>query len=130
MHRRMWSAIARLHCDKLFVGLEVVVLRQHTGRYKLLLKYLNKVQQVLGLAATDIIDLVGWNGKTILICTSGRSLAHHTYNSFNNVVNLGEVAAAVAVVADLDSLATQQFAGEAEVGPVWPAGRTIDGEEP
>lgn len=86
-------------------------------------------RRVLGLAATDIIDLVGCNGKTILICTSDRSFAHHPYNSFNNVVNLGEVATAVAVVADLDSLATQQFAGEAEIGPVGPAGGIVNSEE-
>lgn len=51
--------IAWLHGDKLLVGLEVKVLRQHAGTDKLLLKDSNKVEQVLGLTATNVINGIG-----------------------------------------------------------------------
>ena len=40
-----------------------------------------------------------------------------------------QVTAAVAVIVDLDGLATQQFVGEAEVSHIRPSGRAIHGEE-
>ncbi len=54
---------------------------------------------------------------------------HHSYNTFHNVVYVGEVAAAVAVVIDLDGLAAKELVGEAEIGHVGTAGRAVDGEE-
>ena len=54
--------IAWLHGDKLLVGLEVKVLWQHAGTDKLLLKDSNKVEQVLGLTATNVIFRKGRAG--------------------------------------------------------------------
>ena len=56
-------------------------------------------------------------------------MGHHPHNAFHDVVNVCEVAAAVAVIIDLNGLTTQQLVGEAEVGHIRPTGRAIDGEE-
>ena len=118
-----------LHCDKLFVGIEVVVLRQHAGSDKLLLKYLYKIQQVLRLAAADVVDSVWRNGQAVLAPLALGSTAHHPYYSFNNIINIGEVATAVAVVVDLYRLARQQLVGEAKIGHIGTSGRAVDSEK-
>ena len=54
--------VSGLHRHQLFVGLEVVVLGQDTGSQEFLLQDVHEVQQVLRLAATDVVHLVGRNG--------------------------------------------------------------------
>ena len=56
-------------------------------------------------------------------------MLHNADYSFHNVIDIGEVTLAVAVVEDLDGLAFHQFVGEAKVGHVGATCRTIDGEE-
>ena len=55
--------------------------------------------------------------------------SNDTDEAFDDVVDVGEVAAAVAVVEDLDGLAAEEFVGEAEIGHVGAAGGAVDGEE-
>ena len=113
--------VARLHGDELLVGLEVVVGRQYARRDKFLLEDLNEVQQVFGLAAADVVDGIG--------DLPHRGLPHDADDAFDDVIDVGKVAAAVAVVENLDGLAAQQFVGEAEVRHVGAAGWAIDREE-
>ena len=56
-------------------------------------------------------------------------MLHHPYDSLHNVIHVGEVSLAVAVVEDLDLLPFQQLIGKAKIGHVWTATRTINGEE-
>ena len=56
-------------------------------------------------------------------------MLHNADYSFHNVIDIGEVALAVAVVKNLDGLALDQFVGEAKVGHVGTACWTIDGKE-
>ena len=56
-------------------------------------------------------------------------MLHHPYNSLHDVIHVGEVTLAIAVVEDLDFLPFQQFVGEPEIGHVGTATRTIDREE-
>ncbi len=121
--------IAGLHRHQLFVGLEVVVLRQDTGSQEFLLQDVHEVQEVLGLTATDVVHLVGRDGQTVFAGLLGRSHGHHSCYSLNNVVHVREIPAAVAVVVDLDDLALQQLVGEAKIRHIRPAGRTVHGEE-
>ena len=121
--------IAGLHGYQLLVGVEVEILRQDTGSDELLLQDVHEVQQVLGLPATDVIHGIGRHGQAVLpYLTLGRSL-HHTDNALHNVVHIGEVAATVAVVKDLDSLALQELVGEAEVRHVGAPSGAVYGEE-
>ena len=121
--------IARLHGDELLVGFEVVVSRQHLGPHQFFLQGLHKVEQVLGLAATDVIDCVGRDGQAVFTILLLGGFLHHPKDAFHNVINVGKVAAAVAVVVNLNGLATQQLVGEAKVGHIGTTGRAIDGEE-
>ena len=54
-------------------------------------------------------------------------MAHHAHNALYDVVDVGEVTLAVAVIEDLNILVAHQFVGEAEVCHVGTAGRTVDG---
>lgn len=56
-------------------------------------------------------------------------MSHDTDNSLHDVIDIGKVAFAVAVVEDLDGLAFTEFVGEAEIRHVRTAGRTIDRKE-
>ena len=91
---------------------------------------LHKVQQVLGLAATYVIHGIGRDGQAIGAGALLGGLFHHADHSLNYVIDIGEVATAVAVVIDLDGLAAEQLVGEAKVGHIGPSGGAIDGEEP
>ena len=108
--------IAWLHGDKLLVGLEVKVLRQHAGTDKLFLKDSNKVEQVLGLTATDVINGIGGHRQTVIAILALGSSLHHAHNALNDIIYIGEVAAAVAIVEYLDGFALQQLVGKAKVG--------------
>ena len=93
------------------------------------MKYLDEVQQVLGVAVADVVHGIRWYGKAVFAHLLLRGFHHHTDNAFYDVVNIGEVALAVAVVEDLNLLALDELVGEAEVGHVGTTCRAIDSEE-
>ena len=121
--------ITWLHGNQLLMGLEVEVRGKDTGTNQFLLQNIHEIQQVLWLAATDVIDRVGRDGQAVVAIALGRGFLHHPKDAFNNVIHVGEVATAVAVVIYLDGFTSQQLVGEAEVGHIRTTGRTIDGEE-
>ena len=90
---------------------------------------IDKVQQVLGLAAADVVDGIRRDGKPILAGLLFRGFAHDPDYTFHDVIDIGEIASAVAVVVNLDGLAFQQFVRESEIGHVRTPGRTVNGEE-
>ena len=89
----------------------------------------HKVEEVFGRVVADIVHLVRWYWQTILAVLLLRGVLHDAHHSFHDVVYIGKVALAVAVVEDFDGLAFHQFVGEAEVSHVGTAGGAIDGEE-
>ena len=56
-------------------------------------------------------------------------MSHDTDHTLHDVIDVGKVAFAVAVVEDLDGLAFSEFVGEAEIRHVRTASRTIDRKE-
>ena len=121
--------IAGLHGNELLVGLEIVVFGEHACTDKLFLEDGDEVEQVLGTVVADVIYFIRRDGKTVFSVFLFRGVLHHTDDSFDDVINVGEVALAVAVVEDLDGVALHQLVGKAKVGHVGTTGRTIDGEE-
>ena len=89
----------------------------------------DEVEEILGGVVANIIDFVGRNGKTVLAVLFLWGMLHDADDSFHNVIDISEVALAVAVVEDLDGLALDQFVGEPKVGHVGATCRTIDGKE-
>ena len=121
--------VAGLHGDELFVGLEVEVLGEDAGTDEFFLKDGDEVEEVLRLAATDVIHGIGWDGEAVLALLALGGALHHAHDTFYDVIDIGEVATAVAVVVDLDGVALEEFVGEAEIGHIGTAGRAIDSEE-
>ena len=121
--------ISRLHGHEFLMGLEVVVLGKDSSSHEFLLKDVDKVQQVLGLTAADVVDGIRRDGKPVFAVLLFRSFAHHPDNAFHDVIDIGEIPTAVAVVVDLDGLAFQQLVRESEIGHVRTPCRAIDGEE-
>ena len=121
--------VAGLHRHEFLVGLEVVVGGEDAGADEFLLEDVDKVQQVLGLATADVVDGIRRDGQTVIAGPLFRGLAHHPDDAFHDVVDIGEIASAVAVVVDLDGLALEKFVREAEIGHNRTPGGTVDGEE-
>ena len=121
--------VAGLHRHELLVGLEVVVGGEDAGADEFLLEDVDKVQQVLGLATADVVDGIRRDGKPVLTVLLFRGFAHDPDDAFHDVIDIGEIPSAVAVVVDLDGLTFQQFVRESEIGHVRTTGGTVDGEE-
>ena len=121
--------VTGLHGDELFVGLEVEVLGEDAGTDEFFLEDGDEVEEVLGLAATDVIHGIGWDGEAVVAFLALGGALHHTHDTFYDVIDIGEVATAVAVVVDLDGVALEEFVGEAEICHIGTAGRAIDSEE-
>lgn len=109
--------------------LKVVILRQHARAHQFLRKDLHEVQQIFRLVVADVVQRIGRNGQAIFANRLLRRVLHHANDTLYDVVNVGEVALAVAIVEDLDGLALMQLVGEAKVGHVRPSCRAIDREK-
>lgn len=111
------------------MGLKVVVFGKDACTHQFFLKNSDEVKEVLGGVVTDIVHLVGRNGKTVLAVLFLWGMLHDADDSLYNVIDKGEVAHAVAVIEDLDGLAFDQFVSKTKVGHVGTTCRTIDSEE-
>ena len=112
------------------MSLEVIIRRQNSGADQLFLKNIHKIQQVLRLSAANVIDLVRRDGEAVFAGLLLRSFGHHAHDAFHDVIHIGKVASAVAIVVDLDGLTLEQLVGEAEVRHVRSTSRAIDSKEP
>ena len=110
--------------------LEIVILGQDAGPDELFLQDIHEVQKVLGLAAADVVDGIRRDRQAILTLLASRRSGHHSHDSLHDVVHVGEVPAAVAVVVDLDRLAGEQLVREAEICHIRPPGGAIHREKP
>lgn len=124
-----YGHITWLHSYKFLVGLKIVVLGQDAGTDKFFLKNGYEVEEVFGRVVTDVIYLVWWDGQSVLAVLLLRGVLHDAHHTFYYIVNVSEVALAVAIVEYLDGLAFNKFVGKAEVCHVGTTCRAIDGKE-
>lgn len=122
--------VAGLHRHEFLVGLEIVVGGQDAGGDEFFLKDTDEVEKVLGVAIADVVDGVWRYGKSVVAGGAGGGFLHHADYAFDDVVDIGEVAAAVAVVENFYGVAAQELVGESEVCHVGASGRSVDGEKP
>lgn len=111
------------------MGLEVVVRRQHALLHQHALQRVDEVEKVLGMRVADVVDAVRGERQPVLARLHLGGGVHDAPYALDDVVDVGEVAAAVAHVEDLDGVAAAQLFGEAEVGHVGPAHGAVHGEE-
>ena len=118
-----------LHGHQLLVRLEVIVPGEHAGAHQLLLQDGDEVQQVLGPAVAYVVHPVRGDGQAVLPRPPHGGVPHDAHHALHDVVHVGEVAPAVAVVEDFYRFPLHQLVGESEVGHVGAAGGAVDGEE-
>ena len=121
--------VARLHGHEFLVGIKVIVLGQDTGTHQLFLQDGHEVEEVLGRVVADVIYLVRGNGQSVFTVLLLGGVLHDAHHSLHDVVDIGEVALAVAIIENLDGVAFHQLVGEAKVSHIWTAGGAIDGKE-
>ena len=124
-----YGHITWLHRNKFLVGFKVIVLGEHAGTDQLFLQDGHEVKEIFGRVVADVIYLVRGNGQSVLAVLLLGGVLHDTHHSLHDVVDIGEVTLAVAIIENLDGLTFHQFVGEAEVSHVGTAGGAIDGEE-
>ena len=111
------------------MGLEVVVGREHAFLHQHALQRVDEVEQVLGVRVADVVDAVRGERQPVIAHLHLRRGVHDAPDALDDVIDVGEVAAAVAHVEDLDGLAAAQLLGKAEVGHVGPAHGAVHREE-
>lgn len=111
------------------MSLEVIVSGQHALLHQHALQRVDEVEQILGVRVADVVDAVRGERQPVLAHLHLGRGVHDASDALDDVVDVGEVAAAVAHVEDLDGVAAAQLLGEAEVGHVGPAHGTVHGEE-
>lgn len=111
------------------MGIKIIILGEHAGTHQLFLKDGHEVEEVFGGVVTDVIYLVRRDGQSVLAVLLLGGVLHDAHHSLHNVIDIGEVAFAVAIVENLDCLAFHQLVGEAKVSHVGTAGGAIDGKE-
>ena len=121
--------IAGLHAYELPVAFEIIVFGQDACADKFLLQSGDVVQQVFWCAAADVIDSVGRQRETVFADLLLRSALHDTEYTFDDIIDVCEVALTVAVVEDLDGLAGLQLLRGGEIEHIRPACGTVNSEE-
>lgn len=111
------------------MGIEVVILGEHAGTDQLFLQDGHEVEEIFGRIVADVIYLVRWDGQSVLAVPLLGGVLHDAHHSLHDVVDIGEVALAVAIVEYLDGLAFHQLVGEAKICHVGTTGWAIDGKE-
>ena len=111
------------------MGVEVVIRRQDAGADEHLLEGRDVVEEVFRGAAADVVDGVWRDRETVGAGLLLRCAAHDADDSFDDVVDVGEVTLAVSVVEDLDAVALHEAVRRREVEHVRATGRAVDGEE-
>ena len=81
------------------------------------------------MAVADVIHLVRRYWQPIFTILLFWSVLHYADNAFYDIIHIGEVAFAIAVVENLDGSAFHEFIGEAKVSHIGTAGRTVNGKE-
>ena len=96
---------------------------------ELFLENCHEVEQIFRVVVADVVDLVRREGEAVFAVLLFGGVLHHAHDAFDNVIDVGKVALALAVVENLDGLAGLELVGEAEVGHVRAASGAVDGKE-
>ena len=121
--------VASLHGHQFLVGFEVVVFGKNAGANEFLLQDVYELEEVFRPSAADVIYSIGRNGETVFAVFLFRRPLHDADDAFHNIINVGEIPFAVAIVENLYGLSGPQLVGKPEVSHIRPSGRAIDGEE-
>ena len=108
---------------------KIIVRRQYLGTDQLLLQNVHEVQQIFWLVVANVIDCIRRNRQTIFSNLSFRCSLHHTLYTFYNVICIGKITLAVAIVENLDCLPLQQLIGKTEVSHIRATRRTVKRKE-
>ena len=111
------------------MGIKIIILGEHAGTDQFFLQDGYEVKEIFGRVVADVIYLVRGNGQSVLAVLLLRGVLHDAHHSLHDVVDIGEVALAVAIVENLDGLAFHQLVGEAEVSHVGTTGGAINCKE-
>lgn len=100
------------------MSFKVIILGEHSCTHQLFLQDGYEVKEVFRGVVADVVHLVRGDGQSVLAVLLLGGVLHDAHHSLHDVVDIGEVSLAVAIVENLDGLAFHQLVGEAEVSHV------------
>ena len=109
--------------------LKVIIRRQHPGADQLFLECADVVQQVFRRAAADVVYGIGRQGEAVFPYGFFRRAAHDPQHALHDVVHIGKVALAVAIVKDRDRFSLHQLLGGGKIEHIGPPGRAVNRKE-
>lgn len=121
--------IPRLHRNQLLMGIKIIILRQHSCTDQLLLQDVHKLQQILRLAVSDIVNRIRRNRQTILAISLLRRCLHHTLYPFHDIIHISKISLAVSIIKDLDLLPGTQLIGKSKICHVRSSRRSVNRKE-
>ena len=83
---------------------EIIIFREHPRTDQLLLQDIYKIQQIFRILVSNIIYSIRRNRQTVFPCFSFRSTLHDSLDTFYDIIYIGEISFAIAVVEDLNRL--------------------------
>lgn len=122
--------VAGLHGDEPPMGFKVVIGRQDARADKLFLQGGDVIEQILRRAAADVVDRIGRQRKSVLAGCLFRRALHDAQNALDDVIDIGKVALAVAVIEDVDRLPRDELLRCRVIKHIRSAGRSVDREKP
>lgn len=111
------------------MALEVVIHREDSCPDQFLLEDADVVQKVFRPAAADIVDGIGGIWKSVFSDAFLRCSLHDPVKAFDDIIDVGEVAAHVPVIENPDRLTGCKPPGGAVIEHVGSSRRPIDSEE-
>ena len=121
--------ITWLHRYKFLVSFKIIILRKNSCTHQLFLQDGYEVKEVFRGVVADVVHLVRGDGQSVLAVLLLGGVLHDAHHSLHDVVDIGEVALAVAIAENLYGFAFHQLVGEAKVSHIGTAGGAIDCEE-
>ena len=121
--------ITWLHRYKFLVSFKIIILRKNSCTHQLFLQDGYEVKEVFRGVVADVVHLVRGDGQSVLAVLLLGGVLHDAHHSLHDVVDIGEVALAVAIVENLYGFAFHQLVGEAKVSHIGTAGGAIDSKE-
>ena len=108
---------------------KIIIRRQNPCPDQLLLQDVHKLQQILRMAVSNVVNCIRWNRKPVLPHLFLRGSLHHTLHSLYNIIHICKITLTVSIIENLDCLIITKFIGKSKICHIRAAGRSIHSKE-
>ena len=96
---------------------------------QLLLQDVHKLQQILRMAVSNVVNCIWWNRKPILSHLFLWGSLHHPLHTLYNVIHISKITLTVSIIENLNGLIITKFIGKSKICHIRTTGRSIHNKE-